>query len=74
MKGMTGYDTILVGHGEPATPAVYDDVMQYLDTAGDILADSKTGDEFKNKLMAAYPNHRAAFFINISVGRLFGAH
>jgi glyoxylase-like metal-dependent hydrolase (beta-lactamase superfamily II) len=74
MKGMTGYDTILVGHGEPATPAVYDDVMQYLDTAGAILADSKTGDEFKNKLMAAYPNHRAAFFINISVGRLFGAH
>ena len=73
LKSMNGYDTILVGHGEPATPAVYDDVIAYLDTAGAILEDSKTGEEFKKKLMAAYPNHRAPFFINISVGRLYGA-
>jgi glyoxylase-like metal-dependent hydrolase (beta-lactamase superfamily II) len=74
LKGLTGYTTILVGHGEPATPVVYDSVIAYLDTAGTILAGSKTGGEFKKKLMAAYPGHRAAFFINISVGRLFGAH
>ncbi len=74
LKGMSGYSTILGGHGEPTTPAIYEKIVKYLDDASAILAASKTGDEFKQKLIAAHPTYRAPFFVNISVSRIFGAH
>lgn len=71
LQGMKGYDTILAGHGEPTNPAVYGKLSQYLDDAGAILATSKTGDEYKRKLLEKYPFHRFPFAINISISRLF---
>jgi len=74
LQGMKGYDTILAGHGEPTNPAVYGKLSQYLEDAGAILATSKTGDEYKRRLLEKYPSYRAPFAIDISISRLFRKH
>lgn len=70
-QGMKEYDTILAGHGEATNPAIYAKLLQYLEDAGAILATSKTGDEYKQKLLEKYPSYRFPLAINISISRLF---
>ncbi len=47
---------VLAGHGVPATPAVYDENIAWLATAGELLGTVTTADEFKSGLVDAFPD------------------
>ncbi|SEW28972.1 Glyoxylase, beta-lactamase superfamily II [Chitinophaga sp. YR573] len=59
------YTLILPGHGVPATRSVLSDDLKYLDFVDQALASSKTKEEYKAKLLAAYPQYGGAHLIDI---------
>jgi metal-dependent hydrolase (beta-lactamase superfamily II) len=71
LEGMKEYETILAGHGAPTNQAVYNEVLQYLENAGDFLETSQTGEEYKRKLLEKYPSYGFPYAINISISRLY---
>lgn len=71
LKTEGGYDTLLVGHGKPATPKLYDELIPYLQTAKKALAKSKTGEEYKTLLTVTYPKLKATGMIDVSNHYLF---
>jgi glyoxylase-like metal-dependent hydrolase (beta-lactamase superfamily II) len=71
LKADGGYDTLLVGHGKPATPELYDELIPYLQNAKKALAKSKTGEEYKAMLTVTYPDLKGAGMIDVSNHYLF---
>ncbi|MFD4599801.1 MBL fold metallo-hydrolase [Streptomyces sp. NPDC058464] len=67
----TSYDTILAGHGLPATPAVYAELRDYLAAARELLGDD--GEAYKKAILERYPTHGGPFLIDIGNQYLFGA-
>lgn len=65
LAGEKDYDLILAGHGKPADPSIIQQNLAYLDLAEKALAESETKDEFKAKLLAAYPDYAGRQFIDI---------
>ncbi|BAV06739.1 Glyoxylase, beta-lactamase superfamily II [Filimonas lacunae] len=59
------YTLILPGHGKPADRSVLKEDLQYLDFVDQALAASKTKEEYKAKLLAAYPGYGGAHLIDI---------
>jgi glyoxylase-like metal-dependent hydrolase (beta-lactamase superfamily II) len=43
LKKKAGIKTVLCGHGKPAGPAVFDEMLKYLDVADKAVADAKKG-------------------------------
>ncbi|MGW3291719.1 MBL fold metallo-hydrolase [Streptomyces sp. NPDC001002] len=68
----TSYDTILAGHGLPATPGVYTELRGYLAAAGELLGDD--GEAYKKTILERYPSYGGQFLIDIGNQYLFGAH
>jgi hypothetical protein len=68
----TSYDTILAGHGLPAGPTVYTELLQYLTTAYELLGED--GEAYKKTIIDRYPTYGSPFVIDIANGYLFGAH
>jgi len=64
-----GYDTVLAGHGLPATPAVFDELRRYLSDAAELLLDD--GEEYKAAITARWPGYRGQFVIDIANRYLF---
>ncbi|MEU5265477.1 MBL fold metallo-hydrolase [Amycolatopsis sp. NPDC021455] len=71
LAGETGYDTVLVGHGTPAGPEVYDRITQYLADAAELLGDD--GEAYKKAIVDRYPGYGSPFLIDIANRYLFGA-
>lgn len=59
------YTVILPGHGLPATPAVIQENLKYLDFAEQALATATTKEEYKAKLLAEYPTYGGVHLIDI---------
>jgi len=66
-----GYDTVLAGHGLPASPEVFDQLRAYLADAGELLGDD--GEAYKQAITARYPGFGGPFLIDIGNQYLFGA-
>lgn len=66
ISAMSGYSTLLVGHGEPAPMSIVEDMVQYLDDARTAIPMCKNSRELKKKLVEKYPGRRADFLIDIS--------
>jgi len=64
------YDTILPGHGLPAGPAVFAEMIEYLDAARELLGDD--GQAYKQAIIERFPAYAVPFVIDISNFYLFG--
>ena len=64
------YDTILPGHGLPAGPAVFAEMVEYLQAAGELLGDD--GQAYKQAIIDRFPAYGIPFVIDISNYYLFG--
>jgi glyoxylase-like metal-dependent hydrolase (beta-lactamase superfamily II) len=65
------YDVILAGHGNPTDRSGVKEAIAYLDKVTEILKIAKTGEEYKSKILAAYPQYGAAVLIDIYLPFLF---
>ncbi|SEK40037.1 Glyoxylase, beta-lactamase superfamily II [Chitinophaga rupis] len=59
------YKIILPGHGEPAGPSILKEDLEYLDFVDKTLAASKSKEEYKSKILAAYPDYGGEKLIDI---------
>lgn len=66
-----GYDTILPGHGAPSGRDVIAENIAYLDVVDALRKEAKTPEEYKKKLLLAYPHHAAAMLIDIYLPFLY---
>jgi glyoxylase-like metal-dependent hydrolase (beta-lactamase superfamily II) len=66
-----GYDTILAGHGIPTDKNAFNSAITYIDKANAIFSTAKTAADFKQQLLAAYPNYAGAGLIDIYLPFLF---
>ncbi|MCH5671073.1 MBL fold metallo-hydrolase [Streptomyces gilvus] len=67
----TSYDTILAGHGLPATPAVYGELRGDLADARELLGED--GEAYKKAILERYPSYGGPFLIDLAHQYLFGA-
>lgn len=51
------YDVVLPGHGRPGGKPLYDAMIEYLDYAENALGTSSTGDEFRQRILARFPDY-----------------
>ncbi|WP_343692107.1 hypothetical protein [Chitinophaga sp.] len=59
------YTLILPGHGEPAGRSVLKADLDYLDVVDKTLADTRTKEAYKSKILAAYPDYGGVHLIDI---------
>lgn len=60
------YDTILVGHGEPADPTIFAEMIDYIEYAKRTFESVSNGDELKAKLIEKCPTFRVVEMLDIS--------
>ena len=51
------YDIVLPGHGRPGGKPLYDSMIEYLDYAEDALRTSSTANEFRQRILARFPDY-----------------
>ncbi len=56
LAAVDGYPVVLPGHGAPNDPSVYQENIDWLATAGQLIATVSTAEEFKQGLIDAFPN------------------
>jgi glyoxylase-like metal-dependent hydrolase (beta-lactamase superfamily II) len=66
-----GYGRILPGHGDPGDLSLFDSMRDYLATARSILSAAQTPDEFKDRLIAAFPDHEGRNLLDHELRFLF---
>lgn len=59
------YTTILPGHGKPTGRWVIDENLKYLDFVDKTLVEAKSKQEYKSKILAAYPDCAGAKLLDI---------
>jgi glyoxylase-like metal-dependent hydrolase (beta-lactamase superfamily II) len=60
LRGLSGYDTVLVGHGLPATLGLIEPAIQYLEFANEVAASAESADDIAAALQAEYPSYAGA--------------
>ncbi len=65
------YPIVLAGHGLPAGPNVYDENIEYLAVAGELLGTVDNGADFKQGLVDAYPSYGMDAAIDLVLGFFF---
>jgi len=65
IEGESEYKIILPGHGEPAGRSIFKKDLDYLDFVDKTLAASKSKEEYKAKILAAYPDYGGTKLIDI---------
>lgn len=65
VAGEHQYTLILPGHGNPSNPSVIEEDLKYLDFVDKTLAGSKSKEEYKSKILAAYPDYGGVHLIDI---------
>jgi hypothetical protein len=73
------YKVIFGGHGEPASEKVFDEVIAYVEYAGECLvkltndniSNKEKAEKYKKHLKEKYPNLKAESLIDITTGYLF---
>ncbi len=51
------YDVVLPGHGRPGGKPLYDAMSEYLNYAENALESSSTGNEFRQRILARFPDY-----------------
>ncbi len=64
------YDTVLPGHGEPTTPAIWAELTDYVNAGRELLGDD--GDAYKKAITARYPDYQGAALIDVANAYMFG--
>ncbi|WP_333819905.1 MBL fold metallo-hydrolase [Ohtaekwangia sp.] len=59
------YTLILPGHGKPTDRSVIQEDLKYLDAVDKALAESKSKQEYKSRLQAAYPDYAGVQLMDI---------
>jgi glyoxylase-like metal-dependent hydrolase (beta-lactamase superfamily II) len=70
LRRLRGYDLVLAGHGEPATPAVYDEVEGYLDVAERVFRDATSAQQVRDAMVRAYPNATGVTLLDLGLQRM----
>jgi glyoxylase-like metal-dependent hydrolase (beta-lactamase superfamily II) len=65
------YDHVLPGHGLPGDVALYDEMIAYLDFAESALKASRSGEEFRGRLIDQFPDHGCHKVLNHQLRFLF---
>jgi hypothetical protein len=63
-------DTILPGHGEPTTPAIWAKLTDYVNAGRELLGDD--GDAYKKAITERYPAYQGAALIDVANTYMFG--
>ncbi|TYQ13282.1 UNVERIFIED_CONTAM: glyoxylase-like metal-dependent hydrolase (beta-lactamase superfamily II) [Acetivibrio alkalicellulosi] len=71
---LNNYETIIPGHGEPTDASLLDENIKYLKAAKEIIISSKSGEEFKTKIMEEYPEYRVPFLLDMTAYLLYEAN
>lgn len=66
-----GYGIILSSHHAPETQADVAAKIAYVKKAGEIAAQSKSGEDFKKRMQAAFPGFGGLNYLDMSAGFLF---
>lgn len=66
----TECDTILPGHGEPTTPAIWAELTDYVNAGRELLGDD--GDAYKKAITARYPTYKGVALIDVANAYMFG--
>jgi glyoxylase-like metal-dependent hydrolase (beta-lactamase superfamily II) len=67
-----GYDYLLAGHGLPCTKEEIHNNIGYIQAAQKLFEAGLSKDEFKEHLLAAYPNHQSSMMFDLYLSFLFG--
>lgn len=70
LRRLLGYDLVLAGHGEPATPAVYDEVEGYLNAAERAFRDATSAQHVHDAMVRAYPKAAGVALLDIGLQRM----
>ena len=62
---------VLVGHGHPATPDIYDGMIAYLTEVRQIYHQSPTPEIYKTKLLQKFPHYRGSAIIDLYLNQLY---
>ena len=65
------YDIVLPGHGAPGNKALYDAMIDYLDFEENALKQSTTAAEFKQRILARFPDYRGGKVLDHQLRFLF---
>ncbi|RFZ90942.1 MBL fold metallo-hydrolase [Mucilaginibacter conchicola] len=65
------YDHILPGHGAPGGPELYQQMLDYLELAGNVYDQSKSFEEFVNLLTSACPNRQNQIVLKVNERYLY---
>lgn len=65
------YSLIISGHHTPETPDALDTKIEYIRTAQKYFEQSKSADEFIEKMKAAFPNYVGENYLDMSAAALF---
>jgi len=72
IKGLSDYTLGLAGHGMPFEDAmIYDNVIGYLQTAGEIIGSVESSEEYLAAITEAYPDYQGMLH-EMAAGFLFG--
>ncbi len=71
LNDLDGYDLVLPGHGLPTDSSIFANNIEHIETAQDIIASSSNGQEFKQALMAAYPNYGGESYLGFFIPSFF---
>jgi glyoxylase-like metal-dependent hydrolase (beta-lactamase superfamily II) len=71
LKGIQGYDRILIGHDAPTDRTAIDSTIQYIKTAGQVYAASPDAKTYVQDVKAAFPNRQQPGWLEFSSGLLY---
>ena len=66
LKGIEGYDTILIGHDLPTDRSAYDATMAYVRKARECYAQATSGTSYAQALKAAFPDRLQPGWVDFS--------
>ena len=72
LKGRGNIELILAGHGVPGGPELFDSNIEYLQAAKAALDEATTFEEFKTRLVEAYPDYNGVGLLDMMASMLFG--
>jgi glyoxylase-like metal-dependent hydrolase (beta-lactamase superfamily II) len=70
LKRLQGYELVLAGHGEPATPDVYAEVDGYLNAAERVFPDATSAQQVHDAMVRAYPTAPGVALLDIGLQRM----
>ena len=68
----THYDIVIPGHGKVTDASIFDQNIEYLKKAETIIMASKTGPEYKSRMMKSFPKYEVPLTLDMTAYFLYG--